>query len=127
MLRVLDANAILRYLLDDVADQAVEVRGVVESGQAYTYPEVLAEVVHVLHGVYEVPRPQIARQLLVFLDEISVYDREMLEMCLRLYGESSLDFVDCVLVARNSALKENVMTFDKKLGKRLITWGTGTT
>lgn len=119
---VLDANAVLRYLLRDIPEQADAVRELVEDYRAYVYPEILAEVTYVLSGVYEMSRQDIAKALLIFLDETPAYDREMLEMALRLYGDSTLDFVDCLLVARNSVLKENVLSFDKKLNKRLIEW-----
>lgn len=35
------------------------------------------------------------------------------------YAETSLDFVDCILIARNRLLHDNVITFDKKLNKML--------
>ena len=44
---------------------------IIEAG-AYTIPEVLAEVVYVLKGVYEVGRIEIAQTLIEFLDEISL-------------------------------------------------------
>jgi len=47
MNKLLDANAILRYLLDDIDEQATIVAAAIESG-AETLPEVLAEVVYVL-------------------------------------------------------------------------------
>lgn len=119
---LLDANAVLRYLLRDIPEQAHAVKELVDGYDAYVYPEILAEVVYVLAGVYEMPRQDIAKALLILLDEIPAYDREMLEMALRVFGDSSLDFVDCLLVARNSVLRENVLSFDKKLNQRLIEW-----
>lgn len=51
---MIDANVILRHLLRDVEDQSEQAR-IVIAGGAYTTAEVLAEVVYVLHGVYQVP------------------------------------------------------------------------
>lgn len=119
---LLDANAVLRYLLRDIPEQADAVKELVEDYNAYVYPEILAEVAYVMSGVYGASRQDIAKALLIFINETPVHDREMVEMTLRLYGESSLDFVDCLLIARNSVLRENVLSFDKKLNKRLIEW-----
>ena len=46
MPKLLDANALLRYLLNDNQEQAVVVRDAVLEG-AFTVPEVLCEVVYV--------------------------------------------------------------------------------
>ena len=47
---ILDANAILRYLLRDVPEMSEEAREAIMAG-ASTTAEVLAEVVYVLAGV----------------------------------------------------------------------------
>lgn len=52
MKKLIDANVILRYLLEDHPQLSPEAKKVIESG-AYTLPEVLAEVVYVLKGVYK--------------------------------------------------------------------------
>ena len=52
---LIDANVILRYLLDDNQLMAQQAKKVVENG-AYTKPEIIAEVVYVLKGVYKVGR-----------------------------------------------------------------------
>jgi len=103
-------------------EQSEQVRQVIEDGVCCTYGEILAEVVYALDGVYNVERARIANELLVFINKISVYDRAVLKMALRLYGESSLDFVDCLLISRNSLDRVRVVTFDKQLSKRLADW-----
>lgn len=69
-----------------------EAKKIIEDG-AFTLPEVLAEVVFVLKGVYKVERTEIAKTL--------------------------IDFLDCVLIARHRILGDEVVSFDKKLNKRL--------
>lgn len=44
MKKIIDANAILRYLLDENKDMAEQVERVIQVG-AYTLPEIVAEVV----------------------------------------------------------------------------------
>lgn len=35
-----------------------------------------------------------------------------------MFSKSSLDFVDCILIARHQILGDEVVSFDKKLNKR---------
>ena len=38
---------------------------------------------------------------------------------LKLYRDTTLDFVDCVLIGRNRIMREDVLSFDKKLNNKL--------
>ena len=87
---------------------------------AYTPPEVIAEVVYVLKGVYKIGRNEIADTLKEFMEEISVENQEVVYEALTVYSEKALDFVDCLLLARNKLYSEKIATFDKKLNKLLI-------
>lgn len=118
MKKLIDANVILRYLLGDHPQMSEEARKVIKDG-AFTLPEVLAEVVYVLKGVYKVERTEIAATLMEFLDEIAIDNQETMCEALALFSETSLDFVDCILIARHRVLGDNVMSFDKKLNKML--------
>ncbi|MBR2676832.1 MAG: PIN domain-containing protein [Solobacterium sp.] len=119
MNNLLDANAILRYLLNDIEEQAETVEKAIKNG-AYTIPEVMAEVVYVLSGVYECERKEIADTIRVLLDEIDISDKPVILSALDLFGSTNLDYVDCILVARAVVLNENVLTFDKKLTKQIL-------
>lgn len=118
MNRVLDANAILRYLLNDIPAQADVVAGTIEVG-ASTIPEVMAEVVYVLSGVYKIDRLSIASTLKDFLEEISIQDKPVIKSALDLYARRKLDYVDCILIARAKLFGEDVLSFDKKLNSAL--------
>ena len=67
---LLDANAALRYLLEDNQEQAEAVAEAIARGAEVTV-EVLAECVYVLAGVYHVPRSRIAESLGILLDEVT--------------------------------------------------------
>ena len=118
MLVLVDANVILRYLLGDHEEMAEEVRSVILAG-AETVPAVLAEVVYVLDGVYGVPRAEIAAALLDLLDDVLVEPAGEMRTAVRTYGKTSLDFVDCMLVAACAESGRRVLTFDRKL-RRLL-------
>ena len=116
---LVDANVMLRYLLDDVEEQACKAREIIESGFAYSYPEVLAEVVYVLARVYGCTRTEIGTALRALLENMSFYDREMLITAFNFFEYANIDFVDALLVARALVNNENVATFDKKLARML--------
>ena len=118
MKKLIDAYVILRYLLGDHPQMSEKAKKVIEAG-AFTLPEVLAEVVYVLKGIYKVERAEIAKVLIDFLDEISIENQETVCEALSLFSETSLDFVDCVLIARHRILGDEVVSFDKKLSNRL--------
>ncbi|WP_158539760.1 PIN domain-containing protein [Gordonibacter sp. 28C] len=118
MVCVLDANAVLRYLLWDVEEQAERAKEAVIEG-ACLYLPVLAEVVYVLFGVYGFSRSEIDIALENLLDDVFVFDEEIMRSALRMYAISSLDFVDCWLIARNVLAGDRVVTFDKAMLKHL--------
>jgi predicted nucleic-acid-binding protein len=109
MSKILDANAILRYLLNDIEEQAECVEEAIRSG-AGTIPE----VVYVLTGVYQCGRKEIADTLSVFLKEIDLVDKPVVMQALVYYHTSNLDYVDCILAARAAVLKDDILTFDRK-------------
>lgn len=115
-MHLLDANVILRYLVGDGGDAAEEARRLIEEKDGcYTYPEVLAEVVYVLSGVYELPRSEICTAFRRLLANMYFYDPEMLLTAFNLYEAVNMDFVDCLLVARHVCKGEPVASFDKQV------------
>jgi predicted nucleic-acid-binding protein len=98
---VVDANVLLRYLLEDNVQQAAIVRRwLKEEGSLFLADTILAEMVWVLESHYTVPRQEIVRHLLrmIALPDISC-DQPLLEASLRRYAETGLDYVDCYLMA----------------------------
>ena len=116
--KLVDTNVILRYLLHDVESQQKEVDELIASGVA-TIPEVFPEIVYVLGKSYGVGRQQISEALLTVLEEINVAHKEVIIHASKLYGETNLDFVDCVLIAYYKIESVEVFTFDKDLNKLL--------
>ena len=114
MRTLLDANAVLRYLLEDNPEQADITARAIKAGAEVT-PEVIAECVYVLAGAYHVPRQDIAECLGILLDEVACQRKVPVASALGLYSASSLDFVDCLLAAEHGECGREVLTFDKKL------------
>jgi len=118
MRKLIDANVILRYLLGDHQQMSEDARQIIEDG-SFTLPEVLAEVVYVLTGVYKIERSEVGKTLIEFLDEAEIQNQEAICEALSLFSETSFDFVDCILIARHKVLGDEIASFDKKLNKML--------
>lgn len=115
---LVDANVILRYLLDDVPEMAEKANEIIKDG-AYTTPEILAEVLYVLIKVYKVEKRETCSFVKSVLDELSVDEKAAIEYALDLHSAKTLDFVDCLIVARHNIHGVPVFSFDKKLMKEL--------
>lgn len=115
---LVDANVLLRYLLNDNQEMARQARTVIEGG-AYTRPEIIAEVVYVLKGVYRATRVDIRDFIREMFKSVHCAESAAVSYALDVYADTSLDFVDCLLIAYHDLDKENVFTFDKALAKRL--------
>lgn len=86
---------------------------------AYTKPEVIAEVVYVLKGVYQINRANICTYIKALLQAVYCEEEPAVSYALDLYVNSALDFVDCLLIAYHKVNKELVFIFDKKMNKYL--------
>lgn len=115
---LIDANVILRYLLNDHEEMSAQAKQVVMNG-ACTTTEVLAEVVYVLIGVYRAEREEVSQWLTCFLDEVSLENKQAILYALRVYSETSLDFIDCVLIGYHRVQGQSIFSFDKKLNRLL--------
>ncbi len=112
-MRILDANMILRYLLNDNIQMADEVENLIYSHEVLILPE----VVYVMSSVYKMNRSDIAYGLISFLetDNVRTNCGNVLYKGIKLYGRVSLDFVDCLLCAYHTVSGYEICTFDKKL------------
>ncbi len=117
-MQLIDANVIIRCILDDCPEMTSKATDVIDRG-AYTKPEIISEVVYVLQKVYSIQRPQIKSMVNAILDVVSCTEDECVRMAIDIYSSTSLDFVDCLLIAYHRVNKENVFSFDKKLNKHL--------
>lgn len=116
--KLIDANVILRYLLNDDPEMARQAKAVIEDG-AYTKPEIIAEVVYVLKGVYHAARADIRVYIKEMLHCVYCAEGDKVSYAVDVYADTSLDFVDCLLIAYHVLGKEDVFTFDRKLANHL--------
>lgn len=85
------------------------------------YVEVIAEAVYVLAKTYKLGRMIVQQSLTGFLqnENIETPNRAVVETALRCFGETQLDFVDCLMVGYAIVEGHHILTFDKELMRRL--------
>ena len=115
---LIDANVILRYLLDDDEDMSLIAEQIINS-DAWTTPEVMAEVEYVLRDVYELPRKDIHAAFCEIGGVVHFEPEDVILQAIKEYKGSNLDFVDCILIAYQRLGITRVFTFDKGINKRL--------
>jgi len=112
-----DANVILRYMLNDNVLLSPRAKEIVDSNEIFVTTEVLAEVVYVLNGVYGAPRKDIQKSLYAFFNDtgcgLAKYD--VIVKALEFFSGTRLDFIDCILAAYSAVENEQIATFDNKL------------
>ncbi len=118
---LVDANIILRYLLDDHQDLSAKAAEIIEEREAAMPMEVTCEVVYVLEKVYKLDRRQIQCHLseLVRSHLLAVDKADVLLNALECYATTSFDFVDTLLWAYHVVEQQEVLTFDAKLRRHI--------
>lgn len=120
-MKIVDANYVLRYLLQDVPEQFETAKQIMENSRVFLPFEVIAEVVYVLQGVYDIKKEEICNSLSTLLSypNIKTTDKEVAETALKRFKAHKLDFVYALLAGYAGEHSHEVLTFDKKLQKIL--------
>lgn len=117
---MLDANAVLRFLLQDIEEQFRQVKDIVKRDRCYVTLEVMAEVCYVLEGLYQVSRKDITDIFRRLNYDVVILNADVLLRALEIFNESSkLDFVDCLLYGYKVERGIDIVTFDKRLMRQL--------
>lgn len=117
---ILDANAVLRFLLQDIEEQFQEVRAVVKRDRCYVTLEVMAEVCYVLEGLYQVSREDIVDNFRKLNFDVTILNVDVFLRALEIFNKPpKLDFVDCLLYGYKMERGVDIVTFDKQLMKQL--------
>ena len=118
---VLDTNTILRCILQDDLEKAALVDNWMSREECMITPEVVAEIVFVMLKVYRLNREEIENSVSTILRHKNVHIpyQEVVETALRYFGETKLDFVDCLMVGYATIEGHRILTFDKELKKYL--------
>ncbi|MFA6145486.1 MAG: PIN domain-containing protein [Sulfuricurvum sp.] len=108
-----DTNYIVRYLINDNVEMANSAEDVLMNKNVFIANEILAEVVYVLLGVYQISKDEIADQLIELIDfeNISTTNHGVAVQALKIFKTKSLDLL-CAY-----SQHDEILTFDKKLTK----------
>ena len=122
---LIDTNIIIRYLLSDHDELSPKANDIIINNHVIYLHAVIYEVIHVLYSVYKMDRVAISDLLTaLFIDEIiDSEDRSVVLKALSVFKETSMDFIDCLLIARHMIYKDSVQSFDKKLNNYIIRHG----
>lgn len=116
-MKIVDANVVLRYLLNDIKDQARIATNYLEQQKVNIPTEVIAEIVYVLEKVYKISRKEISSKLssLISYSNIEIENKDVITESFKIYAQRKLDFVDSVLCAYKRIRNVEILTFDKKI------------
>ena len=116
---IIDANIILRLFIGDNEEMANKSIELIDNNPVLVLPEVLEEVTFVMTKFYGRDRKDVSKAILELLDlpNVNTNSERVITRCAELYGETSLDFVDCLLCAYHTEAGYEIGTFDNKLLK----------
>lgn len=120
MATIIDETVILRYLLADNARESKIAAETIKEGNVLVYTSIMTRVCVVLRDVYHVPRSVIADALNKFLDDVYSPDKDVLRIGLRYFGSTTMDFTDCMMIARNVYMGHKIVSFDKPFMKKVL-------
>lgn len=119
---VLDTNVFLRFLLNDVADQANQVTDLFKAAKAHelkiSIPQIIVfEIAFALEKYYKFPKNKIVDKLGVLLTTpyLQIQDVRVFQEALILFNRKNIDFVDCFLISLAQDKDTELFTFDKNL------------
>ena len=116
----LDANVVLRYLLNDVPEQSLKSKSIITGSASYVTDVVAVEIIFVLERVIGMKRPDIVMLFKTFLSLPNlVYNDYFLDQAIDLYGaKNNLSIVDCYAATEAKMYGNSLITFDKELVKQ---------
>jgi len=123
----LDTNVLIRYMVPDDPLQFRLASDLIQRQRSYGQPAlvtllVILESEWVLRSAYRYSKSQIMSTFVSILKvrDVIVEDEDVLERALALWKLSQVNFANCLILARSSALGcSSMVTFDKTAAKKL--------
>jgi uncharacterized protein len=123
-LLILDTNAFLRFLLNDIPDQAEEVSKILVKAKAkkieiFIPQIVIFEIEFALDKYYKFPKREVVDKLEVLLSTpyLKIQDVDIFKESTVLFKDKNIDFIDCFLACSAKQRNCALFTFDKDLKK----------
>ncbi len=122
---VLDTNTLLRFLLNDIPEQAKKVEETLELSEngkiKIIIPQiVIFEIVYALIKQYQFKNEEVAEGLrkIIINKFLQVQDKDIFEEALKKYS-GKLSLADCFIYFFAKKMEAELFTFDKNLQKAL--------
>lgn len=121
---LLDTNSLLRFLLNDIPDQASKVAEVLAEAKLkkiklFVPQIVIFELFFALDKYYDLPKDQAINKIEVILASpyLDVEECKTFKEALYLFKTKNIDFVDCFLISKAEDIEASIYTFDQELKK----------
>ena len=123
----IDTNILLRYLLDDIPQQADAIEALLQKAAKgklilRTNAMVIAEIVWTCESYYGLPKEEIRDKVLMILNTpgLKVENSDLLAEAALLYADKNVDFIDAYNASwmRTQGVSQ-VYTFDKRHYERM--------
>lgn len=121
---VVDANIIIRFLLDDHFQLSVLAKSIFLKAQKgahkiYFDEVIVAEVIWTLSSFYKIKKADLVDKLEKLISQGWVINpkKNLILKALNLYNSSNLHYIDCWILVVSKSLNLPLRTFDKNLEK----------
>ena len=127
---IIDTNALIAFVTDRNPDQQQKIAPLFESAAnlkvlILCHQYVLTEFIHVMDGVYHVPKDKIGRMIadLVDMPGIEVIHEIDFNAVLSYWPDPLPDFGDAVIASVGKVRRSAIVTFDRKFTNNLKSLG----
>lgn len=121
---ILDTNALLRLLLNDIPEQAAITQQAIESANknnqdVIVSPIVIFEAIYALTKHYGISKDEVCKGIrkMFSVEGLIIEEKKVLLTTLNFYHTLNLSFTDCFLLAKAQEENGELFTFDQKLKK----------
>ena len=121
---IVDTNAFLRLLLDDVPKQADKVEKLFKEAEVkkhkLTVPQiVIFELSYAFEKYYELTKEEIIEKVdtTLAMNYLTIQNRELFQEALEIFRNNNLSLADCFIYCFAQKRNAEIFTFDKALQK----------
>ncbi len=119
-----DTNAFLRFILQDIPEQADEVEKLFKKAkqkeiQLFVPQIVIFEILYALDKYYSFPKNTSIENInsIISAKYLKIQNRNLFKKALEIFKKNNLDLSDCFIFAYSEDKKAELFTFDKALKK----------